>query len=337
MKQASLKDIAKLVGVSPSTVSFVLNGKAREMRISDTISKKIVRVAKREGYLPNQAAVRLRTGKSQVLGLIVESVSGSFFAELARVMEEEADKSGYKLLYCATENDGKKGRELIRMLSQQQVDGYIITPAPGMEQDIANLVARNKPVVFLDSYLPGIDVPHVLVNNYDGVAKAIGHLVDKGYRKIGFITVDLDLIQIKQRGKAYQDTLRAHQLPVSKQRTLTLRYTSRREEALDKITAFIKNAPGLDAVLFATNYLGLLGLESIQRLELTIPGDLAVISFDDHDAFRLFPKGVTIIQQPVEAIATSALQLLLGQLGKKRMTGTDKVQLPGRLVIRGTT
>ncbi len=168
MKRVSLKDIAKMTGASPSTVSFVLNGKAREMRISDDLAKKIVAIAKREGYHPNQVAVRLRTGKSQMLGLVVESISGNFFAALAKVIEEEAEQYGYKVVYCATENDGKKGQELIKMLSQQQVDGYIITPAIGMEEDIEQLIEHKKPVVLLDSYIPNMDVPHVLVDNYGG-------------------------------------------------------------------------------------------------------------------------------------------------------------------------
>ncbi len=83
MKRVSLKDIARIAGVSPSTVSFVLNGKAKQMRISETLASKIMEVAKKEGYHPNPVAVSLRTGKSQILGLIVETISGNFFASLS--------------------------------------------------------------------------------------------------------------------------------------------------------------------------------------------------------------------------------------------------------------
>src|SRR5258707_10245946 len=116
MKRVSLKDIAKLAGVSPSTVSFVLNGKAKQMRISKALAEKITEIAKKEGYHPNQVAVSLRTGKSQLLGLIVESISGNFFASLAKIIEEEAETFGYKVVYCSTENNAAKGRELIKML-----------------------------------------------------------------------------------------------------------------------------------------------------------------------------------------------------------------------------
>ena len=124
MKRLSLKDVAKMAGVAPSTVSFVLNGKARQMRISDELAEKVMAVVKKTGYQPHSVAVNLRTGQSKTLGLIVESISGSFFAALARVIETEADRFGYNIVYCSTENNARKGSDLIRMLSRQQVDGY---------------------------------------------------------------------------------------------------------------------------------------------------------------------------------------------------------------------
>lgn len=337
MKRVSLKDIARMTGASPSTVSFVLNGKAKEMRISEELAKKIEATAKREGYHPNQVAVRLRTGKSQMLGLIVESISGNFFAALARVIEEEAAQYGYKVVYCATENDGKKGQDLIKMLTQQQVDGYIITPAIGMESDVEGLLAMKKPVVLLDSYFPTLEVPYVLVDNYNGVCKGMKHLLSRGYKKIGFVTVDLQLIQIKDRLQGYTDSLKAGGLPVNRKQILALDYKMKKEEAIELICEYIKSNPNLDALFFATNYLGLLGIESLQKLGMIIPKDLAMISFDDHDVFRLFPPGITIIEQPVEEIAKTAINLLMGQLGKNKTTKKNKVQLPAKLVVRGTT
>jgi LacI family transcriptional regulator len=109
------------------------------------------------------------------------------------------------------------------MLAQRQVDGYIITPTPGMEQDINELIADNKPVVLMDSYFPGIDVPHVLVNNYEGVKKGMAHMIEKGYRRIGFVTVDLNLVQMEERLKAYHDAMHNEGLTTDNL-VLTLKY-----------------------------------------------------------------------------------------------------------------
>lgn len=336
MKRVSLKDIARIAGVSPSTVSFVLNGKAKQMRISETLASKIMEVAKKEGYHPNPVAVSLRTGKSQILGLIVETISGNFFASLSRIIEEEAARFGYKIVYTSTENNRQKGKELIGMLSQRQVDGYIITPTPGMEQDIKELIADNKPVVLMDSYFPDVDVPHVLVNNYEGVMKGMAHLIEKGYRRIGFVTVDLNLVQMEERLKAYQDSMHKAGFTTD-DLVLTLKYEEDKEIGIQQVTSFIQNTPDLEAVFFATNYLGLLGLESIHRLGLKLPDDLAMICFDDHDVFRLYPPGITCIRQPAEEIARTALELLMDQLGKGNTVTETKVEISPGLVIRGTT
>ncbi len=175
-------------------------------------------------------------------------------------------------------------------------------------------------MVLLDSYILNMDVPHVLVDNYAGVVKGMKHLISRGYKKIGFITVDLQLIQIKERLQGYIESLKTANVPVNKKHILSLGYKITKADAISQISAFIKNSPDLDALFFATNYLGLLGIESLQELSLSIPKDVAMLSFDDHDVFRLFPPGITIIEQPVEEIAKTAINLLMSQLGK---TETD--------------
>jgi len=337
MKKVSIKDIAAITGTSPTTVSFVLNGKAEEMRISVAITKKIIAAAKKHGYKPNQIAVSLRTGQSKIIGLIVESIGGAFFGALAKVIEDEADKYGYRIIYCSTENNLKKGQEMIQMLSNQLVDGYIITPTVGMEKDIQELMENKKPVVLIDSYFPGLNVPHVLVDNYEGVKKGVTKFIEAGYHKIGFVTVDLDLIQIKERLRGYKETLKAARIKVSNQLILKLPYNISKENALKAIGAYLKTNPTLDAVFFATNYLGMRGLQSIVSAGLNIPDDIAMISFDDHEIFSLYPPGITAIQQPIEEIGFKAMDLLLTSLGKKAATlKADKIVIEPKLIERGS-
>src|SRR6202035_1818806 len=136
------------------------------------------------GYRPNQLARGLRTGKTKTIGLIVENISNAFFATLAKTIEDEAKKYDYKVVYCSTDNDEEKARELINMLSQRQVDGYIITPTQHLAEDIRRLQAENKPVVLIDRYVPQHeDIPALLVDNYEGVAQGMESLLEKGYRK----------------------------------------------------------------------------------------------------------------------------------------------------------
>jgi LacI family transcriptional regulator len=336
MKRVSIKDIAKQVGVVPSTVSFVLNGKAKEMRISDELAERIKLVVKETGYQPNHTAVSLRTGRTKILGLIVEDISNVFFATLAKTIEDEAYALGYKIVYCSTENDDEKGNELIKMLSNQQVDGFLITPCQGMADEVRKLVDHKKPVVLMDRYFNDINVPYVLVNNGAGVAQGMQHLVEKGYKKIAFVTVDLQQIQMVEREHAYIECLEKYNL--HDELILKLPYTIKPETAIQEISAFIKNNPDLDAVFFATNYLGVYGLESIKNLNLSIPDELAVICFDDHDIFRLFTPGITIIKQPINHIALTAIQLLMKQFDKQELSAEElHIFKKPELIIRAST
>jgi LacI family transcriptional regulator len=334
-KKISIKDIAKLTDTSITTVSFVLNGKGR---ISKEITKKILDVARENGYEPNRMAVGLRTGVSKVIGLIVETIGGPFFGAMAKVIEEEAEKAGYGVIYCSTNNNIQKGKDVIKMLSQQLVDGYIITPMKGLEKEIQNLVANEKPVVLIDGYFPGLDIPHVLVDNYNSAYKAADFLVNAGYRNIGLVTADLDLIQLQDRTQGYKDALKAGGIKEDPKLIFKLPFDTDRVEAVNSLKTFIKQHKQLDALFFTTNYLGIMGLQSIAELKLNIPTDLAVISFDDNEIFNLYPPGITTVKQPTYEIAKSAIDVLLSQMSNDKYDISKiKLQIPATLIERGST
>ena len=115
MKKLSIVDIANELKVSKTTVSFILNGRAKEKRIGEDLVERVTKYVEEVGYKPNSLAKSLRTGKSNTIGLMVEDISNPFFASIARLIEDRAYKNGYKIIYCSTDNDTQKTRELISM------------------------------------------------------------------------------------------------------------------------------------------------------------------------------------------------------------------------------
>lgn len=316
MKKVSISDIARKAGVSVSTVSFVMNDKAVKMRISREVIEKVERVAREMGYRPNQLARGLRTGKTRTIGLIVENISNAFFSALAKSIEDEAKKYDYKVVYCSTDNDEEKARELINMLSQRQVDGYIITPTLNLGEDIRRLQAENKPVVLIDRYFPQFeDIPSVLVDNYGGVSRGMAYLVEKGYRKIALITIEVEMAHMKDRLQAYYDSLQQNNLPADPELVKLIPYGSDSDHALQEIIGFLSENRGkIDAVFFLTNYLGVLGIEAIKNLEIRVPEDMAMLCFDDNDIFRLYKPTISVIRQPIAEIGQKAMLVLLERL-----------------------
>ena len=336
MKEVSIKDIAKLAGVAPSTVSLVLNGKEKQGRISESLSEKIKKLAQEYSYKPNQVAVSLRTGSSKILGLIIEDISNVFFANLARAIEDEAEKFGYHVLYCSTENNTERGNELINLLFQRQVDGYLISPTAGMEKGISELLKTGQPVVLIDRYFPSLPAPYVLSDNIAGASEALDYFIEKGYRNIGLVTSDFPLMHPQQRESAYTQTLTRQGIAVNPDFIFKVPYTASHTDAAQLISHFIKSNPKLDAIFFTTNYLGIHGLSGIDKLGLKVPQDIAVICFDDHDVFELYKPAITAIKQNVQEIAETAVKLLMHQLSSNGQEMNMNRVIPTELVIRNS-
>jgi LacI family transcriptional regulator len=314
MKQLSIKDIAKKANVSITTVSFILNGKAEKMRISQDMITKVEAIIKELGFRPNQVARSLRTGNSKTIGLIVEDISNPFFASIARLIEDKAYKHGYKIIYSSTENDIEKARGLFRMFKSRQVDGYIIAPMLGMEDDIKELIRDGIPTVLFDRNLPGLNANCVLVDNTGGTFTATDYLINKGKKRIAFVTVDVEVDQIKDRYKGYEQALLAQGLKPDPELCKLIPFSNSAKETTDELITFFTKNPQIDSVLFSTNYLAVRGLFCFRQMGKKIDADFGVIAYDDHDIFELHSPPISAVGQPIEAIADHVIDLILKEL-----------------------
>jgi len=172
-----------------------------------------------------------------------------------------------------------------------------------------------------------------LVNNYDGVSQGVDYLINKGYSRIGFVCNDLNLIQMQERKQAYFDTLKRNHIRANKQLMLTTSFNDTKDELVGKITGFLKNVKP-EAVMFAANYLGVYGLESIKTAGVKIPDDMAVVCFDDHELFSLYSPEITVIRQPIEEIAKKAVAILIDQMSNNKKIKERQVQLKGKMIER---
>lgn len=314
MKPLSIKDIAKKANVSITTVSFILNGKAEKMRISQDMITKVEKIIKELGFRPNQVARSLRTGNTKTIGLIVEDISNPFFASIARLIEDKAYRHGYKIIYSSTENNLDKAKGLIKMFKSRQVDGYIIAPMTGMEEDIKQLLTDRTPVVVFDRHLPGLNVSTVLVDNVEGTFMATESFINQGKKNIAFVTVDVEVEEIKDRFTGYEKALKVNKIKPAKSLCKQIPFTNTAEETTAELVEFFGKNPQIDAVLFATNYLAVRGLFAFKEMEKKINGDFKVIAYDDHDIFKLHSPTISAVDQPIEEIADQVITLILKEL-----------------------
>ncbi|QIX60122.1 LacI family transcriptional regulator [Hymenobacter sp. BT18] len=333
-KRTLILDIANHLEVSIATVSLVLNGKAKQSRISDAVAQRVLAYVNEVGYKPNHIAKSLRTGKTHVIGLVVEDISNPFFATVAWMIERQAFERGYRIIYCSTDNNPEKARELLTMFHERHVDGYIIVPSEGIEEEVTNILREHTPTVLFDRFLPNLPTNYVIVDGAQGTYQATLHLLAQGFSRVAFVTTDSVQTQMEARLDGYTKAL-AEQAMAPKVRRLAV--TKDTEKVIADIQEFLQANPEIDALIFSTNYLSIYGLEAIARLKMRIPDDVAVISYDDHDLFRLYTPAITVIAQPIESIARNVIDILLDELKHPHAKDTSlpqQILLQTELVVR---
>lgn len=332
-KSVSIKDIAKAAGASPALVSFVLNGKQKQYRVSDAMAEKIREVAKALDYKPNGFAKSLRDGTSHTIGVIVSDISNLFFADIVKNIETAAEEYGYMALFASSDESSDKLADLTEKMLRKEVDGMIVVPCDGSESTIKMLEDRNMPLVLLDRYIPGVKTDYVSLNNRKAAYEATEHLVRQGYRKIGFVGYGANLTNMKGRIEGYTQAMIDNGLKDS----VIIRQVEMR--TLDKSCEKAMNAlmdSEVDAILFATNTITIKCLYYIQNKGIHIPDDLGIVCFDGESAFDFFYAPVTYVSQPLERMARKAVEILIEHLESKDGL-TQQVEADGTLVKRASS
>lgn len=326
-KRLSINDIAKALGISVTTVSFILNDKAKEKRISDALTRRVLEYVKKVGYKPNQLAKSLRTGKSKTLGLLVEDISNTFFANIAKQIEQKAHDHGYHILYCSMNNDVDRAKELIQLFQDRQIDGFIIAPTEGLTHVIDNLLRNNVPIVLFDRFLEDLDTSYVVSQNKEGAYLGAKHLsATRAAKKVGLLTINSMQTQMRNRVDGYMQAMdEAGKDAVIKK----IQLDQDESTIVDLIRDFIVDN-NLDGIMFTTNYIAVAGLKAIKKYQLKLD---KIVSFDDHVVFSLFETPVTSIAQDIKGIAEEIVQILLAEINGKNK-GYQHVVLPCELKIR---
>ena len=199
----SLKDIAETLNLSKTTVSWVLSGRADEKGISAATQQRVSRCAQRLNYRPNLLARSLNTGESGMIGLILPSISDSFYSQVAREVEMEVEEHGYSLMICSSESEPERENRMIRLFRAKQVDGLIIAPTVRSGEEIRRLVDESFPFVVFDRRFPKLDTHCVLIDNERSSYALVRRLTEDGFRRIAVITTNPHLETMDARRAGY--------------------------------------------------------------------------------------------------------------------------------------
>lgn len=304
-----MRDIALKCDTSITTVSFVINGRGNEKNISPATIAKIQKYITKVGYRPHAMAQGLRTGKSKTIGFLVDDISEPFFSGIAKYVDEIAAENGYKILFCCTGNNTQKTAELLSMLADRQMDGYIMALAEGVEDQITPLLSGKMPIVLFDRYLPDLDCDQVTVDNYDSVYNATIHLIEQGFSKITYVGPQTSQQQMMDRLNGYSKAMTEHSL---KKAVIELKSPLEMDTELKDV--LVNSLP--EAFIFAANYITMHAIRTIMAIDQSIFNKVGIVSFDDLELFKFLPVPITAIEQPIKIIAEKIMDVML-----KRLTG----------------
>lgn len=334
MKRASIKDIARIAGVSVATVSYVLNKKEGQ-RISEDTKKKIFEIVETINYIPNRIAKSLQNNKTKLLGLIVADISNDFYSSIARHLEDKALQLGYTLIIGSSDENAEKFGKLIELFSQQQVDGMIVAAVEGSEPILQKLIDKNYPVVTIDRYLKNINLPGVVLNNREIAESTTHFLTEKGFDEIIYIGYNTKLAHLLDRQYGFETGISESGKEVSVKKILVgLENIS--EEIQSGLRDVLGNHPKNTALYFSSNKLAIAGLAYLVKNRIKVPEDVSVLAFDETEAYQLFPVEISYIKQPLEEMADETVKLLDKQINQYSSTA-KKITLSGELIIKNST
>lgn len=329
---ANLIDVAKRAQVSTATVSRVINNSDKV--VPATVAR--VQAAMRKlNYQPSRVARRLRQrgGRRHLLGLIIPDIQNPFYAELARGVEDAAYANQFAVLLCNSDESQEKEEFYLSVLRAESVDGIILPPLSERDPAVLALIRTGIPVVCVDRTLAKANVDRVEVDNRQGAFAAVSLLIRKGHRRIGLIAGPDAISTNRQRRLGYADALAHHDLPCSEDciRIGDQRQASGRTLAHELLT--LKRRP---TALFVLNNLMAVGaLEAIHQRHLSIPGDVALIGFDDLPWADALNPPLTVVRQPAYEVGRHAAELLLKRLSDPRLPKAHLKLMPS-LVIRSS-
>ncbi len=324
----TIRDVARRVGVSPTTVSHVMN----ETRfVSEELRTRVYQAIGELNYQPNAIARSLRCKKTQNIGMIIPDIAYPFLAEVARGVEDTGFKLGYNVILCDSNGTLERETACIDLLREKQVDGIVFVAAGESSRHVETLIKQGMPVIVVDRELPGLEVDSVLADNLQGGYQATEYLIQLGHRCIGCITGPPDLSISSQRVSGYRQALERYSIPLCDELVVTGYF--RHQEGYRAMRELLTLDRHPTAVFACNDIMAVGAIRAAKDKGLGVPEGIAIIGFDDIALASFISPRLTTVAQPKHEMGAIAVELLAERVNDKSRP-TKKVILPTQLVVR---
>jgi LacI family transcriptional regulator len=312
-KAASIYDVARESGVSVFTVSAVVNKKSH---VGKGLRERVEAAIRKLNYRPNLIARSLANQRTHTIGMIVPDIGNPFFPLVVRGAEDAAQKHGYNLLLCNSDDSLDKEEKAIELLLSKRVDGILLTKAAGdFRPQLRQMIKEvDIPFVLVMRTYPKLTKDAVLTDDYHGAYEAVSHLARAGRKRIALISGPLKVSNAKERWQGFHDALKAEGLPYKED--LVIEGDYRLESGFRAGHSLFSRRP--DGIYVANHLMTIGLLQAAEEMGLRCPEDFGLVSFDDYPWLGIFRPRLTTVELPKHQLGTEAAELLI-----KRITGDD--------------
>lgn len=332
-KAVTIKDIARMLGISKSTVSRALGGRSD---IHPETKQKILELAGQLHYEPNALAINLKQQKTNTIGVIVPETINRFFARAVGGIQKGADMAGVNVMICQSNESYIAEKKNLHSLVSSRVDGLIVSISRETDRSdhFASLLDKGIPLVFFDRICQDIEASQVMTNNYEIAMEGTEHLISQGCQRIAFVAGPQHLFNSRSRLEGYLDALRKHGLPVKDSYILHSHY---RSDKVEEYTRYLLNLPQRPDAVFAINdYAAIEMMHVLKKSGLRIPQDIAILGFNNENICRFVEPSLSSIDHPAHDIGISAAEILINQIRHQDMRPEKRI-IRSKLVVREST
>jgi LacI family transcriptional regulator len=335
--QPTIDDVARAAGVSRATAARVLGGYGN---VGVDTRKRVSDSAEKLAYQPNQIARSMATGRSKTIGVVIADIENLYFARAIRAITDTASGKGFAVILVTTDEDIALERDAVRILLAKRVDGLIVSPTSS--SDVDHLIRAREtgcPIVLLDRRVPMLNVDTFAIDNFVAAHEAVTSLIKRQHRRIAIVSnapahgeQQYLISSVRERIDGYRAALHEAEIQILPELIVLGGWDI--EKLADKVRKLCSSPKCPTAFLATDSSVGLVLLKVLRELNLSIPDDVSLISFDDADWTTAVTPPLTVVSQPIRELATAATENLVARLMEEGTDAGKEILLPATLIER---
>ena len=326
---STIRDVAKLAGVAPITVSRVINN-------SDYVKQETrvrVEAAINElGYIPNTLGLSLRSRQTMTLAVVITDITNPFWTTVTRGIEDVAQANGYSTILCNTDESEDKQKQYIQMLLRRRIDGILLVPTSNDPAPIELIKKQNVPVVLMDRHVPEVDVDVVRSDSEEGAYLITNHLLSLGHQEIAMLSGPQNISTSIDRVEGYRRAFRDAGLLKKAEQIYWGEYTQ--ESGYKMTEEMLAEFPDITALVAANNFIAIGAMKLLNEKEIRVPEEVAIVTIDDIPSTFIITPFFTVATQSALEMGKQAAQLLLNRIVGVADAPCQEVILPVQMTIR---